>query len=161
VRSLARQPQSPVRRTPIDNSCRLILIYLHKIHPSHIASLTIATMSLLTKLFTAPSAGQIEKLVLQQSTGFRNKHSSTQIKRLFKRNPARRRVESRLGINIEPEAPPPVTYPPILEPKILSNGWSAPPGVEVQIPEYPFTVSRTKNKPNDSVGFLPVYSEYR
>eukprot|EP00429_Kryptoperidinium_foliaceum_P004934 CAMPEP_0176018834 /NCGR_PEP_ID=MMETSP0120_2-20121206/9080_1 /TAXON_ID=160619 /ORGANISM="Kryptoperidinium foliaceum, Strain CCMP 1326" /LENGTH=112 /DNA_ID=CAMNT_0017351893 /DNA_START=331 /DNA_END=669 /DNA_ORIENTATION=+ len=44
---------------------------------------------------------------------------------------------------------------------MLSNGWSAPPGPDVTIPSYPFRVSRTKNKPNDAVGFLPVYSEFR
>jgi len=28
-------------------------------------------------------------------------------------------------------------------------------------PEYPFSVERTGNKPNDAAGFLPVYSKFR
>eukprot|EP00980_Cylindrotheca_fusiformis_P028558 scaffold22610_cov115-Cylindrotheca_fusiformis.AAC.11 len=118
-------------------------------------------MNSLAKAFNAHSSQKINNFGLQQSTGLRNKHSSTQTKRLFNRNPARRRVQNRLGINLKPEAPPPVTYPPILEPTILPNGWIPPPGSDVQIPDYPFAVSRTKNKPNDAVGFLPVYSEFR
>jgi len=29
------------------------------------------------------------------------------------------------------------------------------------MPEYPFKVERTRNKPNDAIGFLPVYSKVR
>lgn len=120
-------------------------------------------MSLLAKISSSslsPTEGLLNRVLCQQ-TGLRSKHSSTQVKRLFKRNPARRRVEARLGKHVETEAPPTLQFQPIFEPKILPNGWCAPPGADVVIPEYPFQVSRTKNKPNDAVGFLPVYSEYR
>jgi hypothetical protein len=91
----------------------------------------------------------------------REKHSSTQIKRLFKRNPARFRVAKRQGWIPEPQAIPAAKFSPVVEPNILPNGWSAPVGPEVTLPAYPFHVSRTKNKPHDTVGFLPVYSEFR
>ena len=38
------------------------------------------------------------------------------------------------------------------------NTWTEPPP---ERPEYPFAVQRTKNKPNDAIGFLPVYNKYR
>lgn len=102
----------------------------------------------------------------------RSKHSVRQIKRIFRKNPARLRVEERtLGINRNavPETLPPPKFPPVFEPKMLSNGWSAPPPQSssdgdtcgIAVPEYPFQVSRTRNKPNDAVGFLPVYVKYR
>jgi hypothetical protein len=97
----------------------------------------------------------------RQQAQQRFKHSSTQIKRLFKRNPARLRVQARLGGIREPEPLPEPKYQAILEPKALPNGWSAPPGPDVMVPVYPFQVTRTRNKPNDAVGFLPVYSEFR
>ena len=91
----------------------------------------------------------------------RSKHSETQIKRLFRKNAARIRVESRMGIDRSPAPPDPPRYAAIYEPKFLPNGWSAPPGPDVEIPEYPFRVSRTKNKPTDAIGFLPIYTKYR
>ena len=93
----------------------------------------------------------------------RSKHSNTQIKRLFKKHPARKRVWERLGNEIFPLQPPPApTYAPVVDsPEILSNGWVPPPPPDVAIPEYPFSVTRTKNKPKDAVGFLPVYSKMR
>ena len=91
----------------------------------------------------------------------RYQHSSTQIKRLFKKNPATIRVLKRRGDIQEPLPIPPPQFAPILEPKFLPNGWSPPPGEDTAVPEYPFHVSRTKNKPRDAAGFLPVYSEYR
>lgn len=96
------------------------------------------------------------------NTQVRWKHSSTQVKRLFKNHPARARVESRMGVNHSPpQALEPPTYSPLSEEiKILYNGWSQP--IEnVEIPDYPFQVRRTKNKPNDAVGFLPVYAKFR
>ena len=103
--------------------------------------------------------------VLAQSphsdVAIREKHSSTQIKRLFKRNPARFRVAKREGWIPEPHAIPAPTFMPVMEPNILPNGWSAPAGPDVSLPAYPFRVLRTKNKPNEAVGFLPVYSEFR
>ncbi|KAG7356124.1 mitochondrial large subunit ribosomal protein Img2 [Nitzschia inconspicua] len=104
----------------------------------------------------------------------RNKHSSRQIKRLFKNNPARRRIQiknSRNNNNNNQEIDydlnrnniPKPQFAPILDPPppSLPNGWNPPPSDDIQLPEYPFRVSRTKNKPNDAVGFLPVYSEFR
>jgi hypothetical protein len=47
-------------------------------------------------------------------------------------------------------------------PHFLPNGWSAPPPPAAEtIPTYPFRVARTRNKPNDAVGFLPVYTKHR
>ncbi len=89
------------------------------------------------------------------------KHSSTQIKRLFKRNPARYRVAKREGLIPEPEPLQAPKYAAVWDPIILPNGWSAPPGPDITVPKYPFDVSRTKNKPHDAVGFLPVYAEFR
>jgi hypothetical protein len=129
----------------------------------------------------------------------RYKHSSTQIKRLFRRNPARLRVEKRiwnidrkqplviLDDNFSPlqesrdgpvESAPPtnaasvedeaVSLPPqsLLFPRVytppakLPNGWFEPMDPALR-PTYPFSVARTKNKPKDSIGFLPIYTKYR
>ena len=99
---------------------------------------------------------------LHSDVAIREKHSSTQIKRLFKRNPARFRVAKREGwIPETQDIPAPKFTPVIDDPVILPNGWSAPAGPEVTVPTYPFRVLRTKNKPHDAVGFLPVYSEFR
>ena len=97
----------------------------------------------------------------QRQQQIRWKHSERQIKRLFRQHPAILRVEKRQGVDRTPTPMPPPQFPPIFEPVMLSNGWSAPPGPDVAIPDYPFHVRRTKNKPNNSVGFLPVYSEFR
>ena len=66
-----------------------------------------------------------------------------------------------MGIDRTPEPMGPPEFEPLLEPQFLPNGWSAPPGPDVTLPNYPFRVSRTKNKPNEAAGFLPVYSEFR
>lgn len=133
----------------------------------------------------------------------RQKHSQTQIKRLFKEHPARLRVEKRLW-NIDrtqprvilpdieasqttniPTASTDITseeeittaslidspstelaaaqllYPPIYTiPTMLPNGWFPPMDPKLR-PEYPFSIRRTKNKPKDAVGFLPIYTKYR
>lgn len=95
-------------------------------------------------------------------TVVREKHSSTQIKRLFKQHPARQRVHARLGMIKEPNPPPTPTFAPVLENvEMLSNGWVPPPPADLAIPNYPFKIVRTKNKPQDAVGFLPVYSKFR
>jgi len=69
------------------------------------------------------------------------------------------------GQNSDISIPQSYIEPVISKPKILSNGWNPPfvnvYGNNVKIPDYPFKVTRTKNKPNNSVGFLPVYSEFR
>jgi len=57
---------------------------------------------------------------------------------------------------------PESTVPPLIkDPKFLSNGWNVPVSTDGETREYPFRVARTKNKPNNAVGFLPVYTEYR
>lgn len=89
------------------------------------------------------------------------KHSERQVKRFFRKHPATIRVEKRMGIDRTPEPMAPPEFEAVFEPHFLPNGWSAPPGPEVAIPEYPFQVKRTKNKPHEAVGFLPVYSEFR
>mmetsp|Transcript_21016 Transcript_21016/g.49605 ORF Transcript_21016/g.49605 Transcript_21016/m.49605 type:complete len:242 (+) Transcript_21016:230-955(+) len=102
----------------------------------------------------------------------RSKHSSTQIKRLFKQNPAKRRIALRekrervesVDIDVDDDngvIPEPTLSPIVSEPKILKNGWNLPLPDDAELPEYPFRIARTKNKPNDAVGFLPVYSEFR
>jgi hypothetical protein len=135
----------------------------------------------------------------------RQKHSQTQIKRLFKEHPARLRVEKRMWnidraqprvifpdetsstvmdtllinastaeqqsqdtkVAISPldesltELTPQLTYPPIYTiPITLPNGWFAPMDPKLR-PKYPFSVRRTKNKPKDAIGFLPIYTKYR
>lgn len=104
----------------------------------------------------------------RQSPAFqsRSKHSKTQIKRLFKKNPARKRIEDRRNGLAPGEKPPEPkslvpAFPPVFEPEMLPNGWSAPPPETVVVPKYPFKVTRTGNKPENAVGFLPVYSDYR
>jgi len=96
------------------------------------------------------------------STTYRAKHSATQVKRLFKNNPARLRLLKKSGHVPKKPTIPSVTYPAIYTPTFLGNGWSAPPNPdEIQIPEYPFKVKRTGRKPFGSVGFLPVYRDIR
>mmetsp|Transcript_1435 Transcript_1435/g.3238 ORF Transcript_1435/g.3238 Transcript_1435/m.3238 type:complete len:245 (+) Transcript_1435:48-782(+) len=95
----------------------------------------------------------------------RSKHSSRQIKRLFKKNPARRRIALKNNdenYTDEGNVPEATIEPIVAEPKIFSNGWNPPLGDDgAELRKYPFAVARTKNKPNNAVGFLPVYSEYR
>eukprot|EP00531_Pseudo-nitzschia_arenysensis_P008325 CAMPEP_0116127458 /NCGR_PEP_ID=MMETSP0329-20121206/6850_1 /TAXON_ID=697910 /ORGANISM="Pseudo-nitzschia arenysensis, Strain B593" /LENGTH=231 /DNA_ID=CAMNT_0003621557 /DNA_START=26 /DNA_END=721 /DNA_ORIENTATION=- len=101
------------------------------------------------------------------STTIRSKHSSTQIKRLFKQNPAKRRIALKQEQPVDEGVIPESTMQPLgTPPKFLSNGWSAPltgSGDEAATAteNYPFQVARTKNKPNNALGFLPVYSEHR
>lgn len=102
-----------------------------------------------------------------QATSIRSKHSATQVKRLFKNNPARLRILKKqeggapTSADTSTSSIPDRVYPQIFQPTFLSNGWSAPPPPEVQIPDYPFSITRTANKPNNAVGFLPVYRDVR
>jgi len=98
------------------------------------------------------------------------KHSSTQLKRLFRKHPAKRRVDERRNRGDKEEEVEAGQqqqhqrrqFLPVFEPELLSNGWSAPPPeTEAAARSYPFRVSRTENKPRDAVGFLPVYVKYR
>jgi hypothetical protein len=108
----------------------------------------------------------------------RSKHSNTQVKRLFKNNPANLRILARRAAEKSASVQestkettvdaadannsiPTRTYKQVFRPKFLTNGWSAPPGPEVEIPKYPFHVERTGNKPFGAEGFLPVYKDVR
>jgi len=93
----------------------------------------------------------------------RSKHSKRQLKRLFQRHPAALRVRN--ATSPEPEPPLDPKYQAFFTPTILPNGWSEPPSSEnVEVvkkrDELPFGIKRTGNKPNDAVGFLPVYSKF-
>lgn len=96
-----------------------------------------------------------------QQQQYRSKHSATQVKRLFKNNPARLRILKKAGWTPKPVQIPDRAYPPVFKPTFLSNGWSAPPPPEVEVPEYPFRVTRTGRKPFGTAGFLPVYRDIR
>lgn len=122
--------------------------------------------------FPLPNASNQEMIHQRQTPSFspsaatsqqqiRWKHSERQVKRLFRQHPAILRREKREGVDRTPDPMPPPQFEAVFEPNILPNGWSAPPGPDVTIPEYPFKVVRTKNKPNDAAGFLPVYSKFR
>jgi len=101
---------------------------------------------------------------LQRSTAvqIRQRHSQTQVKRLFKNHPARARVFNRLGMEKRPGVIPDRKYPAVFEPEaVLPNGWSSPPAADFQLPQYPFHVPRTAGKVGGAAGFLPVYSDCR
>lgn len=121
------------------------------------------------------SVGSQANLPLGSFCGIRQqlrcKHSLRQKKRMAN-HPARLRVQDRLRSaepsrspksTPTPELPSPTpTYPKVFEPELLINGWSAPPADQSQlIQKYPFRIPRTKNKPNDAAGFLPVYTYFR
>lgn len=88
----------------------------------------------------------------------RSKHSNTVKKRLFKFNPARKRIMAKLGIAPRWEELPERQFKKVHSFEYFPNTWTEPPATR---PEYPFTVTRTKNKPNDAIGFLPVYTKFR
>mmetsp|Transcript_32847 Transcript_32847/g.49557 ORF Transcript_32847/g.49557 Transcript_32847/m.49557 type:complete len:182 (-) Transcript_32847:3261-3806(-) len=91
----------------------------------------------------------------------RLKHSKRQVKNKLQ-GPAKERREARLGIfPKEPKPLPPRQFPAIFKAKFLPNGWSAPPSDKIEIPKYPFSITRTRHKPGNAVGFLPVYSKFR
>lgn len=119
----------------------------------------------------------------------REKHSKRQIKRLFKNNIALKRILNRqerekqgnnnnimdtatTASSTFAENEPPVNeqplFPPIYKPdNILGvSGWSPPPEEDsssstFERPNYPFSLERTKGKPNNAAGFLPIYTEYK
>lgn len=102
------------------------------------------------------------KTVFTQLT--RSKHSKTQVNRLFKKHPAFHRVASRNDTLPKRPEPPPIKYEPLCSVEILPNGWSKPPTDEIVLSkrnEIPFGIRRTENKPNNAVGFLPIYSSVR
>jgi hypothetical protein len=120
-------------------------------------------MSLSTTAQPRVLSASVESSLLQRTHQhqLRWKHSQTQIKRIFLQHPARQRVEERLGVDRTPAPLDPPKFGAVFQPVMLPNGWSAPPGPDVTIPEYPFQIKRTKNKPNDAAGFLPVYTKFR
>jgi Mitochondrial large subunit ribosomal protein (Img2) len=89
------------------------------------------------------------------------KHSKRQIKRLMApHHPAYIRKHGRPA---PPEPLPPPQFAPLADATVVSlpNGWTKPLDASIERPAYPFTVGRTKNKPMDAIGFLPVYSKLR
>jgi len=92
----------------------------------------------------------------------RFKHSNTQVKRLFNKNGARMRLMGRKPVT-QFDYEPTLNSMLVEKVNVLPNGWVPPPPEEVleSVAAYPFQVSRTGNKPNGTVGFLPVYSDYR
>jgi hypothetical protein len=116
--------------------------------------------------FTITSLSSSNFIINSSNSNIRSKHSATQVKRLFKNNPARLRILKKQDGDFpaitESSSPiPDRVYPQIFQPTFLSNGWSAPPPPEVQVPNYPFQISRTAGKPNNAIGFLPVYRDVR
>jgi hypothetical protein len=106
----------------------------------------------------------------------REKHSKTQIRRRFNKNPAvyRMRLKQREDLQrlnpskVEKEqGPPELKFPQVFEPIFISNGWSKPPSRDpdnkdfINLSIYPFQVARTGNKPMNAAGFLPVYTDFR
>jgi len=109
-----------------------------------------------------PCYDRVHATPTQQQEQRRHKHSKTAIRRIFKRGPtAEARYNEKYGITPKQRPIPQRKYPQVFEPGFLHNGWSAPPGEGFVIPNYPFKLERTKNKPNDTPGFLPVYSDVR
>jgi len=88
----------------------------------------------------------------------RSKHSNSQIKRLFKYNNAKIRISKKKGFKPRFEDLPERQFRKVHNFKYLPNTWTEPPA---ERPDYPFAVARTKNKPCDAVGFLPVYTKFR
>ena len=98
------------------------------------------------------------------ATAVRWKHSATQTKRLFNQHPARLRLLKKQNPNDVEQvtATQELQYSPTVHvPRFLPNGWSAPPSPDTVLPTYPFRVARTQNKPQDAIGFLPVYTKHR
>jgi hypothetical protein len=92
------------------------------------------------------------------------KHSQTQVKRIFKQNPAYIRISERNNSLPNISTPEQIRHEPKFEATFLRNGWCAlPPREEAAKAReaYPFHVSRTGGKPNKAAGFLPVYSDFR
>jgi len=79
----------------------------------------------------------------------------------MKNHPARLRVMERTGQTPRVMPLPERKFPAVFKTQtVLSNGWCAPPSEAdgFVMPDYPFMVARTANKPNGAAGFLPVYS---
>lgn len=107
----------------------------------------------------------------------REKHSKTQIKRRFNKNPAVYRMRLKQQEELqrlqpkkdeeEQEPPPELKFPQVFKPVFISNGWSKPPSRDpenkdfINLSVYPFQVARTGNKPMNAAGFLPVYTDFR
>lgn len=111
------------------------------------------------------SDGFQRNVMMNGSQPCRWKHSNRQVKRLFKQHPARVRVNGRRS---PPTPPPEPKFQPVMtDIKMLPNGWIPPPPAELAEDiqklreDLPFSISRTRNKPNNAIGFLPVYSDIR
>lgn len=133
------------------------------------------TKSSILKLLSSSSSSSTSSL-FNNNTIIRSKHSNRQIKKLFQQNPAFKRVSSRnQTIPKKITSPPPsITIEPFYKPNlILPNGWSQPPPspslesssfsttIEEKRNQLPFGIKRTTNKPNNAIGFLPIYSNFK
>eukprot|EP00523_Entomoneis_sp_CCMP467_P005767 CAMPEP_0168742216 /NCGR_PEP_ID=MMETSP0724-20121128/12920_1 /TAXON_ID=265536 /ORGANISM="Amphiprora sp., Strain CCMP467" /LENGTH=217 /DNA_ID=CAMNT_0008789755 /DNA_START=50 /DNA_END=703 /DNA_ORIENTATION=- len=123
-------------------------------------SLAAGTSATWSKVLLQTTTSSPSLVPSPQQQQVRTRHSNTQIKRLLK-NPKRDRLDREQGIERIKSMPPEIVYQPIWEPKMLRNGWSPLPPADVEVPSYPFSVKRTGNKPQNAVGFLPVYSKMR
>jgi len=115
---------------------------------------------------STPALGRIGHANFFAITTTSSSSSNMFMKRLFKNNPARLRIlKKQEGApttdTLSSSTPADRVHPQIFQPTFLSNGWSAPPPPEVQVPDYPFRIIRTGGKPNNAVGFLPVYRDVR
>ena len=135
---------------------------------SKMAAATTTKVRVSNMHFTTNSHTSTILLPTNTTTTYRSKHSATQVKRLFKNNPARLRLLKKNGnhpssLKKQQQAQIPIRkYPDIYKPTFLGNGWSAPPNPdEIELPQYPFRIARTGRKPFGTVGFLPVYRDVR
>ena len=98
------------------------------------------------------------------------KHSVRQVNHLFQNHPTRLRDVNPLIEATEEESIVnnncTYQFPSVYSPPhgMLPNGWVAPPSLspsssssDFVMQDYSFHIQRTKNKPNNSVGFLPIY----
>ena len=128
---------------------------------------SLASPTIVTNSFAESS--NIYKNKTSVTTTSRSKHSSTQIKRLFKQNPAKRRIalKEQRGSTDEGVIPESTISPlATAAPKFLTNGWSAPVGggdgeaaaaaatTTTTIDEYPFQIARTKKQTQQCIGIL-------
>jgi hypothetical protein len=150
-----------VGRSPLRPSClRRILRVPATYKPFDCGRQKVSSCSSLESIVLPGMMSFSRSLRISIGVQARWKHSSTQVDRLFKKNPVRARVEARMGLDRTQKPLQPRQFPSIFDVKFLPNGWSATPAAS-DVPEYPFRISRTSNKPNDGTGFLPVYAKFR
>jgi hypothetical protein len=94
------------------------------------------------------------------STSFNETIVATQPTTINTINPVPTDIDEQ-SVSMQQVSLPTLLYPPIYTPtQILPNGWFEPMDPKTR-PVYPFHIIRTKNKPKDAIGFLPIYTKYR